>query len=70
MPTVKITASQVIYYEKVLTLDQEDYDTLMGIYENLSTSDVMQWLVDGNEGLTSRDVVETESAENLDISPA
>ena len=70
MPTVKITASQVVYYEKTLTLDQDDYNTLMGIYENQSTSDTMQWLVDCDSGFIDDDIVETEPVENLDIARA
>ena len=70
MPIVKITASQVVYYEKTLQLDQDDYDALMGIYENESTSDVMQWLVDGDSGFIDDDIVEAESVEELDITKA
>ena len=70
MPTVKITASQVVYYEKTVDLEQDEYDTLIGMYENQPTADVIQWLADGCAGFRSTDEVEQDAFENLDITRA
>ena len=70
MPTIKITANQVVYYEKTMELSQDEYDELMAIYEDedsLLPNDVTQWLAEGDSGFEEEDIVEGLPVEDLEI---
>jgi len=69
MPTVKITASQTVYYEKTLDLPQDEYEQLMILQDDggWMTPLVEEWLSDGEIHFTTKDITDRDALEDVDI---
>lgn len=69
MPTVKITATQTVYYEKTLDLPQDEYELLLMLNDDggIMIGEVMQFLADSDSGFTDEDIVESERPDEIDI---
>lgn len=66
MPQIKITGYQEVYYEKVLDLDQDEYDELMSIEDE---DDQKQWLADSDALPMDDDATHYGPLEDFTVTP-
>ena len=65
MPQVTITASQRVFYDKTITLDDEQYQQFLEMGQDQHL--IYPWLLDNDHDFENRDIVEYGDVNHLSV---